>query len=639
MSLRARMTWIEDAFDDGIRDPADGAVRLADLAGRVAARGEVDLALRLLWAAAQRCFWSEPGDGVRRRVAAAADAVPCDPRDPRLLAVLAFAAPIDRGAAVVERLRPAADARFRRARGAAARQRGDGGRRLRRGAGRCTPPPPRSCARRAGSGCWPGPCSARPTARCTSATSPRRSRPPTRRPGWPGRPRSPTCWRSGRAYEAATAALRGDDDEAVAPRRRRPSGPRCPVAARPVLATVQLARGLSALGDGRYSDAFDEFRRIYDPADPAFHLAHRCYGDLLRQRVRRVRRPPGRGPRASSRRWRRRGCGRPSPALHAGLRLRPRRAGRPTPTPSARFEALLVDVAGWPFARSRAQLAYGAWLRRRRRPADSRPHLRAARDAFDALGLTPWGDRARQELRASGETSRRRTPDAPRPAHPAGAADRPAGRRRPDQPGDRPAALPVPPDGQHAPVPDLPEARGHLPRRPRRGDRVRRRTAPSPDASGGDATAPTRSARDRRPARPRPLHPRPVAARHLLGRLDRAVPARPATTPSAPGWPGDADTVEEARAQPGQHRRPRHRRRRRALRRRSSPSCRRKPILVGHSFGGMIAQKLLGQDLARRPPSRSTPPRSRACCRCRCRRCGPRCRCSATRPTGTGPSR
>jgi hypothetical protein len=31
-----------------------------------------------------------------------------------------------------------------------------------------------------------------------------------------------------------------------------------------------------------------------------------------------------------------------------------------------------------------------------------------ARDAFDALGVTPWGERARQELRAAGETGRRR---------------------------------------------------------------------------------------------------------------------------------------------------------------------------------------------------------------------------------------
>jgi DNA-binding NarL/FixJ family response regulator len=44
--------------------------------------------------------------------------------------------------------------------------------------------------------------------------------------------------------------------------------------------------------------------------------------------------------------------------------------------------------------------------------AESRTPLRAARDAFDALGAEAWGERARQELRASGETSRHRTPEA-----------------------------------------------------------------------------------------------------------------------------------------------------------------------------------------------------------------------------------
>jgi len=50
-------------------------------------------------------------------------------------------------------------------------------------------------------------------------------------------------------------------------------------------------------------------------------------------------------------------------------------------------------------------MAYGAWLRRQRRVAESRPHLRAARDEFDALVLPPWADKARVELRASGEAS------------------------------------------------------------------------------------------------------------------------------------------------------------------------------------------------------------------------------------------
>ncbi len=74
------------------------------------------------------------------------------------------------------------------------------------------------------------------------------------------------------------------------------------------------------------------------------------------------------------------------------------------------FETALreADLSRLPFTRARLQLAYGAWLRRRRRVAESRAPLRAARDAFDALRVAPWAERARQELRASGETSRRR---------------------------------------------------------------------------------------------------------------------------------------------------------------------------------------------------------------------------------------
>lgn len=67
--------------------------------------------------------------------------------------------------------------------------------------------------------------------------------------------------------------------------------------------------------------------------------------------------------------------------------------------------------------------------------------------------------------------------------------------------------------------------------------------------------------------------------------------------PSAPGWPGDPDTVAEARANPEsiadhgiddvvEHY---------AALIAELPAP---PVLIGHSFGGMIAQKLLGQDRA-----------------------------------------
>jgi DNA-binding CsgD family transcriptional regulator len=56
------------------------------------------------------------------------------------------------------------------------------------------------------------------------------------------------------------------------------------------------------------------------------------------------------------------------------------------------------------FEQARTQLLYGAWLRRVRRKADARTQLRAAVDYLDRIGATPWAERARAELRATGTT-------------------------------------------------------------------------------------------------------------------------------------------------------------------------------------------------------------------------------------------
>jgi DNA-binding CsgD family transcriptional regulator len=63
-----------------------------------------------------------------------------------------------------------------------------------------------------------------------------------------------------------------------------------------------------------------------------------------------------------------------------------------------------------PFERARNELLYGEWLRRERRRVDARPHLRTALELFQRLSLPPWEERAGAELRASGETARRRDP-------------------------------------------------------------------------------------------------------------------------------------------------------------------------------------------------------------------------------------
>ncbi len=67
-----------------------------------------------------------------------------------------------------------------------------------------------------------------------------------------------------------------------------------------------------------------------------------------------------------------------------------------------------VGQAGRLFDRARTQLAYGEFLRRSRRRVDARTHLRAALEVFEDLRARPWAERAAQELRASGETARKR---------------------------------------------------------------------------------------------------------------------------------------------------------------------------------------------------------------------------------------
>jgi DNA-binding CsgD family transcriptional regulator len=64
----------------------------------------------------------------------------------------------------------------------------------------------------------------------------------------------------------------------------------------------------------------------------------------------------------------------------------------------------LHEQSGVVFQHARTHLAYGERLRRARRRRDARVQLRAAAEIFDQLDARPWVERARAELRASGET-------------------------------------------------------------------------------------------------------------------------------------------------------------------------------------------------------------------------------------------
>jgi DNA-binding CsgD family transcriptional regulator len=67
--------------------------------------------------------------------------------------------------------------------------------------------------------------------------------------------------------------------------------------------------------------------------------------------------------------------------------------------------ALRLDLA-------RARLLYGEWLRRENRPANAREQLRAAHALFTDFGSESYAERARIELRATGERTHQRSPDS-----------------------------------------------------------------------------------------------------------------------------------------------------------------------------------------------------------------------------------
>ncbi|MDT7549400.1 MAG: hypothetical protein QOE84_1794 [Actinomycetota bacterium] len=178
-----------------------------------------------------------------------------------------------------------------------------------------------------------------------------------------------------------------------------------PTGRQALLPMLQLARGLSALASGHPDDAYDQLARSFaadvqsHPSQQFATLAHLAEAAAKSDRLDRL------GPILAE--LRPVAVATKSPSLIMSLTYADAAREHAVDTGESFRLALQTDLSAWPFERARLQLAYGTTLRHNRRRRESRAYLRAAGETFEGLGARCWAQWAWQELRASGETTRR----------------------------------------------------------------------------------------------------------------------------------------------------------------------------------------------------------------------------------------
>jgi|HubBroStandDraft_3_1064219.scaffolds.fasta_scaffold07049_3 DNA-binding CsgD family transcriptional regulator len=172
------------------------------------------------------------------------------------------------------------------------------------------------------------------------------------------------------------------------------------------LTWVEYALCVLELGLGHYADALASTPRAFeenllvsafalaDFIEAAVRSGHRAAGqEALNRVIRQV--PPGGSP------------------LALGLLARSRALLARDFEADALYTEAIDHLTSCPSAvqLARTQLLYGEWLRRRKRRAEARPHLRAAYMQFEEMGVAGFAERTRLELVATGETARKRSPE------------------------------------------------------------------------------------------------------------------------------------------------------------------------------------------------------------------------------------
>jgi DNA-binding CsgD family transcriptional regulator len=405
---RALFAWLQDAY--GPSWSGSEQIRsFVHAADEARSSGDSLLALRLFSQVALRIWWVNLDRQTRDLVVGALDRLKVERDDPHLLMSLAMAAPVERGAMLLEPMRrltavPVTDAMTAVVLGQAAQALGifDLGHRLFSSA---TPmlrrqARPLLLAQALAEQAWAavhlgniasGLPAAHEAVDLAIEIGLHRWAP------------------AARLAEASLTAMRGDFERAESLAAEAESV-LVPMGANPLLALVELARGRIALLGGDYAVAFEYLSRIFDPKDTAYHMYVRLWvaADFVEAAIQSGHEQEARAaiatlePLAAQSR---------SPVLEIGLRFARALVGSDAEAEGL-FQAAITEDTSLPLMVARSQLAYGLWLRRQRRIAESRAPLRAARNAFQAIGAIPLVERARRELRASGENSPKRLPRA-----------------------------------------------------------------------------------------------------------------------------------------------------------------------------------------------------------------------------------
>lgn len=404
---RTRTAFILEVGDRQRWSGADRVPAFVQIAQQSADAGDVGGALHALSTVSLRCWWSNPDQSTREEVVAAAESLPVPADDPLLISTLALADPLACGATVLERATAhtadSADPVTSYLMGAALAAVWAQDRSLEYLAaaveGFRTSGQVGALSQALNYQAWSAFLVSDTALAATAGEEAERL----------GIETGQALWATSVSMVRALLAADNGDPTTALELADRAEEVFLPMRANPLLSLVQITRGHVALVDGRFSDAYANLRRIFDRNDIAFHPFVR--GWVLCDLVDAAYPDAAHADEARGFLVELTSMAEQTGATMLQAQIGYARAVLATGDDVERlFQAALADaLPHWPGLRARMLLAYGTWLRRRQRLAEARSPLRGALEAFRALGIPVLAQRAQQELRATGETARRRT--------------------------------------------------------------------------------------------------------------------------------------------------------------------------------------------------------------------------------------